>query len=241
MTGSEWSFVGDVVIPPQGLDVRQAHKFIFEALLDGHIPVIKPIGYTINSGGSGGSNKLFERDNSCLENRIDIASSLMAFTFYGLTTTTIRTARLTGDFNVFTNNKAKFIIGTREIDTYFTTVGHVYTSTRDMELVIKLREDVGFHDTGSNYTHSIQEIQSPLVDTGRARSTKSRYLPLQSYHCLIDYARVTPYDGDGIIHIRYYNGMTPELLSKLFTHMFEIKDTLISNKEEREWWDKYGY
>lgn len=162
-----------------------------KAILDGEIPITMPIGFALNSPRNTSFISAIDRNHSCQESMIAVASNVSNIILVGDMGEVVDIEEKVGV--ITTGNaqwRSKGVYRCRPIN----PEQHMFTATEPMSVKFFVHKAAGYH--------SMAENAAVIGD--------STYFPLNTVHTLIDYVRVLPLTGDAI-EVRYYNGMTPEL------------------------------
>ena len=181
-------------------DKKQLFRFVHRAILDAHLPVMKAKGFALNTSKKLYSQSATKRCSYCLENMVEIASNLDDKIFFNVTNKHVISDQITGvvsaDMSIFTSNEKP------------AEIMYVY---KDIMTTIKpLGIDI-YVDTDTGYK-TMQENSACIG--------KSKYFPINSYHTIVDYVKVLPYNGE--VRYRLHNGMTPERLRNMFLNYLTI-------------------
>lgn len=217
-----WSINNGLVTPPPGLDTWTAYRFILEAIYDGHLPVTRIIGYdyrtdSVRKATRGGG--ILERNKGCQDDRMTIVANLSKIVLLDFSGYKTRTAEVDG---VMTLSNAHFSYSKKPI-VALSTKDYILTSTTKATLDLVVNKCTDYRDASYNYT-KIQEVSST--------SSKTRFLPMFSYHNIIDFVRVLPLDGNKI-QLSYLYGMTDDYLVRMFEDLFTMK-------LDKEWCTKFS-
>lgn len=211
-----WLISGGIIVPPAHVDPWTAYRFVQEAIYDGHLPVTRIIGYhitTSKSAKTARSSRIIERDQNCADDRLTIASNLSNIVLIDYAAPKAHIEEHSGIWNVsavdFTYSRKKLNV--------LTTQDYMLTSLTGVSLDLALQTNTGYRDANENY----ERIMSSRAST--TATMRTRYFPLFSYHNVMDFVSVLPYDGSGTIVLRYYFGMNDNYLLQMFEQLFEKK------------------
>lgn len=210
---------GTISIPPN-LDKWKAYKFIQEAIYDGHIPVTKVIGYYPSTSGASRSaraSRVLERDQNCAEDRFSIAANLSKVLIIGYDYKAIHTESVTG---VMTVDNAGWNSSKKAV-TVLSPEQYILRALKDVSLDMVVKTNTGYVSADENYESIMKS---------RARVSKTRYFPIHSYHNIIDFVKVLPFNGQDI-RLRYSFGMNDAYMIILLNKLFESGDS--------DWLDGY--
>lgn len=194
-------------------DRKYFYRFFLQAIYDAHLPVTKAIGFALNTPKQLMKQSAVNRCSQCLENMIEIASNLDDKVFFNVSNNIVSSGYMEGKIStedvIFTSNAKQVEI--------LCVKPYIMTSIQVLNLEIFVESGVGFRSMEENS----REIN------------KSKYFPLNSYHSLLGYVRVLPYNG----HIRYklYRGMTPDKLRDVFYDLYYRKLAGKLEGSEQQW------
>lgn len=218
---SGWLITNGMVVYPENIDPRVAYKFVHEAIYDGHLPITKIIGYHImvdNKKKSVRSERILERDQSCADDRLSVASNLSKIIVMDYTSPRAHSAQVKGLIDI---HNIAFQFSQRRIP-ILSTHEKILTALDTASLDVMLSTSTGCRDANENF----EKIMGTKLTTSR-----TRYFPIFSYHNIMDFVRVLPFNGT-LVQLRYDCGMTDEYLTTVFEKLFELKP-------DKEWCKKY--
>lgn len=183
-------------ITTPSLDIHEGHARLREAILDGHIPISMPIGFSLSSPKSASFMNAIDRHTCCQESMIAVASNVSNIIFVGDMSEIVDTEEQVGTLttgNVRWRSKGRY--GCKPIN----PEQHMLTATEPMTVRFFMKKAAGYH--------SMAENAKSIGDDA--------YFPLNTNHTLINYVRVLPMVTDHI-EVRYFNGMTPEMFTTIW-------------------------
>lgn len=186
---------GTSIMLPGVSDIQEAHRLFRTTILDGQVPVRMPIGFTINSYKHPGAYSILDRNKSCQEATVAIATNISGIIFVGNEDSICVSEEKAGVIttgNVLWTSKGKASCTPVNKDRY------LLTALDPVAILFHVAENTGFRSMAEN---------SKLIKRG--------YFPLNTVHSLNDYIRVLPEYSDHI-EVRYFNGMTPELFERIW-------------------------
>lgn len=189
------------------------HRFMRQSILDAHLPIIKPIGFALNASKKLHKQSATERCSYCLENMIEIASNLDNIVFLDVSNNRVISEQGVGEISV---DKPIFFSNTRPVRTLYTQP-HVMTTIKPLSIEIFVTENTGYKTMKDN---------SKIM-------TKDKFFPLNSYHHIIEFVRILPFNGK--IQYKLLNGMTPEELRALYLNYAVKYASKLLSKEELQW------
>lgn len=224
-TDSGWSIRDGVVTPPPGMPIELAYRFVLEAIYDGHLPVTKVIGFYVRHNSVSKSAKaMVERNKACLDDQMTIATNLSKLLVlnFGLNIRKLSTTAAVGEMRVsnvdFQYSKEKIAV--------LSTADYLLTSHSETAIDMIINKSCGYKD--ASYNHKIILDNSALVRAGasiRSSAAKTRYLPLFSYHNIIDFVNVIPpQPGQSTLRLMYYFGMNDIFLTCMFEDLWQTPD-----------------
>lgn len=194
-------------------DKRMLYRFMQQAILDAHLPVMKATGFSLNTPRKLYKQSATKRCSYCLENMIEIASNLDDKIFFGVSNNHVISDQITGivsaDMDVFTSNTAavKMLYLNKDI----------MTTIKPLSIDIYVDMDTGYKTMKDNSD----------------RMGKSKYFPMNSYHTITDYVRVLPFNGE--VRYRLVNGMTLDILREMFLTYYTLVLATQLGGEELRW------
>lgn len=209
---SGWKISNGVVTYPATLDPWIAYRFIIESIYDGHLPVTRIIGYAYRTDSlkkmvTGRS--MLERNKDCLDDKMTIVSNLSKILLLNYSGTRVATSAVDGVMKV---SSMDFMYSKKKIEVLSTT-DYILRSSTVATLDLAVNKCTGYRDAQYNYN----KIKSSSKTT-----SNTRYLPMFSYHNIIDYVNVLP-PVNGQIRLMYNFGMTDEYLTAMFEDMFTLR------------------
>ena len=189
------------------------YQFVLQAILDAHLPVAKAIGFSLNASKKLYKQSAIKRCSLCLENMVEIASNLDDKIFLNVQNNRVIsgeiTGKLTADMKVFTSN-------TKPVDILYIEPD-IMTTIKPLSIDIYVDVDCGYNQMSIN----------------SLKIGKNNFFPMNTYHTVMDYVRVLPYNGE--IRYKLLNGMKPDMLKTLFIYLLGLYSGNDMRKEEREW------
>lgn len=224
-TDSGWSIRDGVIIPPSGLPIEKAYRFVLEAIYDGHLPVTKVIGFYVRHNSVSKSSKaMVERNKACIDDQMTIATNLSKLLVlnFGMNIRRMTTTSIKGAMTV---SNTDFVYSKEKI-AVLSTGDYLLTSYSETSVDVVINKSTGYRDASHN--HKIILDNSALVRTGaniRQSSAKTRYLPIYSYHNIIDFVNVLPpQPGQNTLKLMYYYGMNDIYLTCMFEDLWQTPD-----------------
>lgn len=172
-------------------DVKEFYKFMRNSILYNNIPLIKPIGFYISSGMLD-SQKVLQRQASCLENMIELSANLSSIIFYSEEDCQMcRSLDITGEL---TTENAEFRGGSKPM-LVVSPPQFILNTNMDSKILLNL---VVKKSTGSMTTEeSSLELRKITAGISNYRSG-NRYVPMRTTFSMINYVRIKPLEGDNI-------------------------------------------
>jgi hypothetical protein len=170
-----------------GEALRGAYHFFRVAVLDGHIPLNKAIGFKLFSSRNMEDLAAIDRHTSCLENMVELSKNVSKVIFISPTGFAVSSKEKTG--NVTAGN-AGFMSDGKEIKVLDGSV-YMYNSTEPLGIRVFAYENTGYHLMEENV-----EIMRSIYSSDKEES--STFFPLNTEHSLIDYINILPFDGKSI-------------------------------------------
>lgn len=220
---SGWSIFNGEVTFPVGLDPLRAWHFVHEAIYDGHLPVVRAIGYSLNTPTKANivkSGGVLERFQNCAEDRMSLVASFSSLLF--LVSSAAKRVRVDEHVGVLSVSNAMFTESAKPV-TVLSTRENLMTALAPVSVDIAVSPGTGYVSADINYERIRQR---------NTRIAKTRMFPMYSYHNIIDFVSVLPYRGDGKIRLRYTYGMTDSILMGMFMELFE-------EKPDKDWCGMY--
>lgn len=227
-TDRGWKISGGIVVPPADIPIEKAYQFILEAIYDGHLPVYRIIGFNyssskINKTTSG--EEAVQRYKGCLDDRMTLVANLSKILLLRVTGSKPKTAAMCGtmtvdNMNITYSNKPIIALSPSQ------AVMRTHIMSR-LEFVIN--KSTGYKDAAHNFGQ-IMAING--ANRNGKVTPKTRFMPMYSYHNIIDFVRVFPL-MDNTIRLAYDYGMNDEYLTELF-------EDLATMKCDPTWLQNYG-
>lgn len=218
---SGWQIINGVIAPPSNINPWRAYKFIQEAIYDGHLPVTRIIGYSIRvdkQKKSARSERILERDQSCADDRLTIASNLSNVLLMDYVSPRAHTDSYQG---LMTVSNANFSFSKQPIIA-LSTKDYIVRSLEKVCFDMVLSTSTGYRDANENFEKIMKS---------RSVVSKTRYFPMFSYHNIIDFINVLPF-VDNKIEVRYSYGMNDTYLTIMFEKLWE-------NRTDKDWCSNY--
>lgn len=219
-------------------DAKRAFEVFLEAVLDNHVPITKPIGFSLEAPVTTGNRRAmrFIGSGYTLESVPEIANKLSSLIVLGWDKTK--------DKRVYTISGMESKRGDHAIPVVTGPELYLAPSSADGEklsflqqgveicrmnnskviLRVVLATDTGFKDMG--YTSHIRWVNESVFNENS--NTESKYFFMNVNFSLIDCVRILPPDGNefhanGGVHIKvkFLNGMNFYIFEKLWAGMFE--------------------
>lgn len=213
---SGWSLNNGIVTAPAGSNKWAAYRLILEAIYDGHIPITRVVGYHISSSTlvkNARGSRIFERDINSADDRLTIAANLSELLIPGYPGEQIHTLPLEGRVTI---DKLKVMVSQKEIPV-LSSNEYILTTISAINLDLALSESVGYKNADYNY--------DIILKQRGGRVSKTRFFPIYSYHCLVKFIRVLPFDGT--IRLVYRHGMSDAILLPMLEKMFTWSESKI--------------
>lgn len=186
---------GNTITIPN-MDLQEGYRRFRVAILDGQVPVNMPIGFAINAPRSTTMLSVIDRNKSCQESILAIASNVADLIFVGDMAEIVDTVEQSGVLTTNTvtwRSKGKYECKPINPDQY------LLTALAPMSIRFRVHKAAGYHTMAEN---------SAILDS-------AEWFPLNTVHTLINYIRVLPLTGD-TIRVQYQNGMTAELFERIW-------------------------
>lgn len=202
---------GDLVTFP-GMDVKEAHKFFSDLIVDGKLPVWAPIGMLFKPLTGNTKGDITVRNNTFMEATLSMIANAAGTIFLGL------------------HNRAAVVVSPPEDgltgELRFDTMPYKELKTLEDQSVRALStspyfafalERVAIHFYCEMLTgyrsmgHNAATLQNSSLDD----KVRMLYLPIASNHTLNSYLRVKADCSNGI-RVQYLNGFTPEMLQQVW-------------------------
>lgn len=221
---SGWFIGNGEVTIPSNIDPIRAWHFVQEAIYDGHLPVVRAIGYSLNTPSKANivksNGNVLNRFQNCAEDRMSLVASFSNLLF--IVPATAKRVRVDEHVGVLLASKAVFTESAKPV-TVLSTRENLMTALETVSVDLAVHTSTGYVSADENYRR-IQQ-RNPHI-------AKTRMFPMYSYHNIIDFVSVIPYTGDGKIHLRYKHGMTDSILMNMFVDMF-------NDCSDKEWAGQY--
>lgn len=220
---SGWLINNGEVTFPSGLDPIVAWHFVQEAIYDGHLPVVRAIGYRLNTDSSANIHKngsMLDRFQSCAEDRMSLVANFSNLLF--IVDPAVKMVRAREFTGVLQASNAVFTASAKPIKV-LSTRDVLMTALEEASLDLSVALGTGYQSADINYDK---------IRQANPRRAKTSIFPMYSYHNIMDFVRVFPYVGDGKIRLHYKYGMTDDVLTSMFERLFELK-------LDKEWCSQY--
>lgn len=218
-----WSIEDTTIRYPSDIPEMRAWKFVQEAIYDSHLPVMKAIAYYLNNpekGVSSEQRRFIRRFPGCAEDRMTLVANFSKLLFP--LSDNVKRVRIDQAKGAVTMDNAVFLVSTKPVRV-LSTDNQLYTALDSVSAELCVALGTGYVSPDENY----EKIRKMNKTT-----SKTRLFPMFSYHSIVDFVRVIPPKGDGVIHVRYDHGMTGDDLLVLFERLYEYKI-------DKEWCAEY--
>lgn len=186
---------GNTIIVP-GMSLEEGYTRFRRAILDGEVPVTMPIGFCLNTPKNTSYTTAIDRNASCQESMVSIASNVSGLVLVGDMDSVVDTEEAQG---ILTTGNALWRSKGKNACHPINRDRHLLTAVEPMSLQLFVHKAAGYHSMEEN----------------AARMGSSLYFPLNTCHSLVDYVSVLPLMGDSI-QVRYRQGMTAEQFQEIW-------------------------
>ena len=198
-------------------EMKQAHKFLREAVMDRHIPIYKIIGVTITSMASRSISvgTQIARHPQIGESYAELTGNLADKVFLKVNNKTLQAAVSTG---VNTLKDTAFKAYDKEAQCFYSDPKLCQVVEGDFGLKVAVLRDTGYRSMADN-----------------SKELKDQFFPCNTDFSLNAFVRILPVVEGTFLPIRYYNGFDGGVFRQLLSEWNdEIKLGLIK-EDDKEW------
>lgn len=186
---------GDHITVPD-CSLTEGYAKFRRAILDGEVPVTMPIGFSLNTPKNTAFTSAIDRNNSCQESMLAIATNVAGLIMVGEMDRVVDTEEAKG---LLTSGNATWRSKGKHACRAINPDQVLLTAVAPMSIQLYVRKAAGYHTMAEN----------------AAIMGESTYFPLNTCHTLLEYVSVLPLQGD-TIRVRYHKGMTAELFEEIW-------------------------
>lgn len=157
------------------------------------------------------------------DDRLTIAANLSELLVPGNPPEQIHTVPLSGKITI---DNFKAVVSTREVPV-LSSNNYVLTTISEINLDLALSKSVGYKSADYNYDCIMKQRGGHV--------SKTRFFPIYSYHSLVKFIRVLPWDESSTIRLKYMHGITDSILLPMLEEMYtwtESKEWLTDIMQE---------
>lgn len=202
---------GNIIQVQASMPAFQKYRLFERAIMDGDLPVMMPLGVAVDTSDTRIKN-ILGYSQEVVEPVMQIADNVRDLLFYGSTSRgqvvyrgrenrTLKGPQYSGSIPWFANG---YDIHCVEPDRL------IFTALKPFGLTLIVRRYSGFRSMEENAN------LIPELFKGSTLNLKYVFFPLESNHNLLNYVHLAPYDGTDNIRVFYSNGMTPEILDRIW-------------------------
>lgn len=161
-------------------DIKKVYEYLEQAVLDGLIPIYRPIAFRLNNGVDTQHTNI-NRNFQCLESMLAIAGRLQTILFKDLESLIVKTNPVKGKFTTDMDFKCR-----GQKISCITKGYYLFTTMDIVELILLCDKCTGFVSMGENADKTFKYLK----DNTRAGT----YFPVSSYHNLSNDFHILPLD-----------------------------------------------
>ena len=198
---------GNSITPLEGLN-WETYRHFREMIMDGKLPIKKPIGFKIESVTGMNIASAVHRNALCAESMATIATAVKELIFVGDMNSWVKSDQhegaVTSNLRLTSKDGKPVTVVNKDL--------YLYTAVEEVCLSFFVLKAAGFQSMKENAKYMEDRVSNGAI----------AFFPMHTYHTLGNHVFVYPYTkGDTTIRVRYANGMTSELFSKIIEEAYE--------------------